>query len=250
MTDGAKKNLNFFDDDSPFLNHPLLTAERTAAELDFLESQLALPAGARVLDVGCGFGRHSIELARRGYEVVGIDPSAAMIGEARKRAHVTGLAVGFRQEAGQTFRDEQPFDAAICLFTTLGQISAGGDNSALVSRVYQELKPGGFFVVEVPQREAAIKSLKPVERFGTGEHYTDVARSYQPEGQTITEAFTVVPADKVKHFLLRYRLYSQPELVALLTQEGFKIVKVFADYKGTRLGTDSPMMLGICQKPG
>ena len=48
-------------------------------------SELALPAKARVLDVGCGFGRHSIELARRGYWVVGVDPSVAMIAAAQER---------------------------------------------------------------------------------------------------------------------------------------------------------------------
>lgn len=69
---------NFFEDGSPFLAHPLLTAARTAAEVDFIAAELALAAGARLLDVGCGFGRHSIELARRGYAVTGIDPSASL----------------------------------------------------------------------------------------------------------------------------------------------------------------------------
>ena len=247
---GVQDKLNFFDEGSPFFNHPLLTAERTAAEVDFLETQLVLPVGARILDVGCGFGRHSIELARRGYRVVGIDPSAAMIAEARKRTREAAVTVDFRQAAGQTFRDERPFEAAICLFTTLGQISQGGDNSALVSRVYQALKPDGLFVVEVPQREAAVKNLKTAERFGGGEHYTAVERTYRPEKKTITEAFTVVSADKRARFLLQYRLYRWPELLALLTEAGFTLIESFADHQETPRSIDSPMMIAVCQKPG
>ena len=59
---------NFFRDNSPFLRHPLLTAERTAAEIDFLTPRLGITPTDRVLDIGCGFGRHSIELARRGFD--------------------------------------------------------------------------------------------------------------------------------------------------------------------------------------
>jgi len=63
---------NFFEPGSPFLKHPLLTPERTAAEIDFILSVLPLEAGDRILDIGCGFGRHSHELARRGFDVLGI----------------------------------------------------------------------------------------------------------------------------------------------------------------------------------
>ncbi|HFQ94718.1 MAG TPA: class I SAM-dependent methyltransferase, partial [Anaerolineae bacterium] len=163
---------NFFEEGSPFLNHPLLTAERTAVETNFLESQLRLPPGARILDVGCGFGRHSIELARRGYTVTGIDPAAAMIAAAQERAKEAAVSVDFRQARGEEFTTAVPFDAAICLFTSLGQMGPDGDNSALVSRVYDALKPGGLFVVEVPQRDTAVTQLRPSDKFGDGERYT------------------------------------------------------------------------------
>ncbi|VAW34300.1 hypothetical protein MNBD_CHLOROFLEXI01-407, partial [hydrothermal vent metagenome] len=88
-------NNNFFTEGSPFLNHPLLTAVRTAQEVDFIEDQFKLPTGAHILDVGCGFGRHSIELARRGFAVTGIDPAAAMIAAAQKRAAETAVSIDF-----------------------------------------------------------------------------------------------------------------------------------------------------------
>ncbi len=80
------KTPNFFTDNSPFLKHPLLTDVRTAHEIEFVMAQMGLSAGAKVLDVGCGCGRHSVALAQRGLAVVGIGPAAAMIAAAQEGA--------------------------------------------------------------------------------------------------------------------------------------------------------------------
>lgn len=240
---------NFFTENSPYLQHPLLTVERTAKEVDFIISQLDLPPMARLLDVGCGFGRHSIALARRGYAVVGIDPSAAMIAAAQAGAELAGVSVDFRQVRGESFTTTQQFDAALCLFTTLGQVSASGENSGLVAQVYQALKSGGRFVVEVPQRETTVRNLKTFEKFGQGDRYTAVTRQFNPADNTITETFNVVSPMSTGQYLLRYRLYSLAELNSLLDQAGFSVVTTYADYEGTPPGPESPTMLVISVKP-
>jgi len=239
---------NFFEAGSPFLGHPLLTAARTAQEIGFIEVELALRPGARLLDVGCGFGRHTIELARRGYDVLGIDPAAAMIVAARQRAATAAVSPQFRQERGEQFQTETPFDAAICLFTSLGQITEQGENSGLVQRVQAALKPGGQFVVEVPQRDTAVHQLKANDKLGTGERYTAVSRRYNPADQTITENFRLVSPKKTRTYNLHYRLYSRDELVALLSEAGFTIQAAYGDYKGAPLTDEQAIMLLIGRK--
>jgi D-alanine-D-alanine ligase len=234
---------NFFTEDSPFLKHPLLTPERASREVEFLLSELDLPTGARVLDVGCGAGRHSIELARRGYRVVGIDPSPAMIEAARAQAAAAGVSPDFRQVKVETFAAYEEFDAAICLFTTLGQISGEGDNSRLVERAYQALRPRGTFVVEVPQRDPTVKNLKPTDRFEGPRRYTLVTRHFDPGDNSVSEIFEVVSSEERRRFLLRYRLYSRDELAALLQGAGFTILASYGDYEGTSLSPESPTML-------
>ncbi|HID52530.1 MAG TPA: class I SAM-dependent methyltransferase [Anaerolineae bacterium] len=236
---------NFFEAGSPFLNHPLLTAERTAVETNFIEAQLHLPAGARILDVGCGFGRHSIELARRGYVVTGIDPAAAMIAAAQEQAREANVAVDFRQTRGEDFTTDILYDAAICLFTSLGQMGPDGDNSSLVQRVYEALKPGGLFMVELPQRDTAVTQLRPSDKFGDGEQYTAVTRQYNPADQTITETFRLIAPEETRTYTLHYRLYSRAALETLLTQSGFTIQAAYSDYTGAPLADDAATMILI-----
>ena len=98
------------------------------------------PPSINLLDIGCGFGRHSIEFGKRGFDVVGFDPSAAMIADANRRlsleerqqetqqiqgrvTFVQADAAGFLTQADTSAR----FHAAVCLMTTLGQIGSKRD---------------------------------------------------------------------------------------------------------------------------
>jgi SAM-dependent methyltransferase len=249
MTNNQKMDQpNFFDSGSPFLDHPLLTDERTTVEIGFILSQFALSKGARILDVGCGFGRHSIELARRGFAVTSIDPSAAMLAAAKKRAKDTAVSLTLQQIPAEQFTTVEPFAAAICLFTTLGQISAADDNSGLLGAVYRALIPGGKIVVEVPQREMAVAQLKTNDKFGNGERYTAVTRQYDSHTQIVSESFLVVTPEQSQTYLLRYRLFSFSDLTTLLNAAGYEVISAFSDYAGTPLTNDSPNMLLIGQK--
>lgn len=240
--------LNFFDAGSPYLSHPLLTAVRTNREVEFIISKMELAAGMKVLDVGCGFGRHSVRLAQRGYEVMGIDPSATMIEAACNLASTSNVVVDFRQVAGEKFRTNRQFDAAICLFTTLGQLTNSGENSGLVAQVYQALKPDGLFLVEVPQRETAVRQLKTSEKFGSGDRFTTVTRHYDPDCKTIQEQFELVSPEKTEMYYLSYRLYSRDELFSLLQKSGFTVQASYGNYEGEALGDHHTTMISLSKK--
>lgn len=104
----------FFDDHAPHYDENGFTRD-TIREVDFLIETLGLPRGATILDVGCGTGRHCVELARRGFGMTGIDISDGMLTEARKRASEAGVDVVWIQADAGRFVASQPMDAVICL---------------------------------------------------------------------------------------------------------------------------------------
>ena len=241
---------DFFSDGSPFLRHPLLTAERTRQEIDFLVDALPLAPGARVLDVGCGFGRHSVELARRRYRVLGIDPAAAMVRAARDKAQAAGVTVEFQQVAAEGYFPAEPFDAALCLFTTLGQVppASDDDNRDLLKTVFDSLKEGGRFALELPQKQPALDALKSSDRFGSETSYAQVDRSYAADTGIVTEKFHIVSPDGSQDFHLRYRLYTRQDVTGLLAAAGLHIVESHDGYNSADLTADSPVMLFVCAK--
>jgi hypothetical protein len=105
-------------------------------------------------------------------------------------------------------------------------------------------------MVEVPQREWVAYNLKPFDRFGQGDHYTDVTREIDMDGKVVTEIFTVVTPGDTQLFVLRYHLYTVDELSALLEKDGFGIVATYGDYKGSRLTLSSPVMVFVAKRNG
>jgi hypothetical protein len=171
-----------------------------------------------------------------------------MLAAARATAAAAGVAPDFRQASGESLVADEEFDAALCLFTTLGQISAQGDNRRLVERVYAALRPCGTLVVEVPQRDPTVRNLKPTDRFEGRRRYTLVTRQHDAREKSVTELFEVVSPEGTQRYLLCYRLYSREELVELLCGAGFTVLAAYGDYQGAPLGPSSPTMLLIARR--
>lgn len=233
--------MNFFDEHSPYLRHPLLTEERTASEVDHLTALLGLAPERRLLDIGCAFGRHAVEFARRGVSVTGVDPSDAMLAVAAERA--AGLDVAFVSSIGEA---DGIFDAAIAMFTTLGQVDGNGDtNEDIVAEAGAKLRPGGGLVIEVPQRGPAVDALVASDRFTVGSVTTAIERSFDADTSRVVERFVVSddsgarPIERV--FDLSYRLFDQAELVTLVLESGFADLRIAGSLDALR--GDTPARL-------
>lgn len=222
--------MNFFDDGSPYLSHPLLTPDRTSAEIDRIGELIdGLADHSLVVDLGCGFGRHCLELASRGHHAVGIDPSAAMIAaaEASRAALSSSLEGTARFIVGSADTTElglEPAsaDLAVCLFTTFGQRSQSLPPSASTTDLLQAaarfVKPGGWLVVEVPDRQRTIDGLVTSEQLGP----TAVSRRFDDDTGVLHERFE----NPTSTFDLAYELFSANELKDLLETAGFAPTQV------------------------
>ena len=238
---------NFFGAGSPYLAHPLLTLERTRSELDFIEGELAMSRGEPIVDVGCGFGRHSLELARRGYQVTGIDPSGTMIAAASDTANAEGLGPVFKQMRAEDLFERSRFLLALCLFTTLGQVDPD-ENAGMLTVIRAALQLGGTLVVELPQYEPFAANLRPLDRFETPESVTEIQRSLDPASRIVSESFQIANQGSTRNYLLRYRVYSAREIEQMLWEAGYSQLNALGGYQQKPLVPEDATMLWFASK--
>lgn len=139
----------------------------TVQEIDFLLSELQLPVGSRILDVGCGPGRHSLELARRGYLVHGVDISEKFI-ELALLEDVEGATFERLDARDLSFAEE--FDAVICLCQgAFGLMTAQSDDQTVLQKMADALKPDGRLAMSAFNSYFAVKYFEQAEfDAGTG----------------------------------------------------------------------------------
>lgn len=103
---------------------------------------------SRILDLGCGTGRHAIEFAGRGFDVTGVDFSEAMLARARERGNSRKGSLDFVQGDARTYRSAKPFDAVLMNFNVLGYMSTNQDFAAALATARANLRAGGVFVAD------------------------------------------------------------------------------------------------------
>jgi SAM-dependent methyltransferase len=130
----------------------LYASKDYGGECDLVQSALqrfCAQAPQRLLDVGCGTGGHAIELARRGYQMTGVDLSAAMLEHARHKAEVLGpLQPRWVCGDARNFDAGEPYDAAIMMFAVIGYLNSNEDVLAGLRNIRRHLKPGAVFVCD------------------------------------------------------------------------------------------------------
>lgn len=151
----------FFDGHAPVYMQNVFT-RNTLAEVEFLIRELRLAPGARVLDLGCGTGRHSVELARRGYRMLGVDLSRGMLREARAAARAAAAQVDWVQADATRFLAPEAFDGAICLCEgSFGLANDGEDpiahDRAIAFNLSRCLRPGGRLVLTALNAEKMLR---------------------------------------------------------------------------------------------
>ena len=137
----------------------------TVQEIDFLVDALGLEPGQRVLDVGCGPGRHALELARRGMAVLGVDASEDFVTLARDAAAAEGLDAVFEVLDVRTLDLHERFHAVICLCQGGFGLLGGRDDIGVFGRIVRAAMPGGRIAVSAFHAPFALRHLEEGETF-------------------------------------------------------------------------------------
>lgn len=207
--------------------------QQTSAELDNIEGLLELRPPLRVLDVGCGTGRHAIAMARRGYEVVGIDVAEKYLDEARNEAGKHDLDIEFRLQRGSAIREEQTYDFALAFYHTLGFMS-DDEIARHLTRIRSALKASGklLLVLAGPRlveghESAPIRSW--TERGGT---FILVDKRIEAGHRHERTVVIDTRSDELTEYIERQRAFSLSEVKDRLADAGFTRVDCLKNLDG------------------
>ena len=187
---------------------------------------------AHVLDLGCGVGRHSLELARQGFRVTGVDRTHRYLEQATENATQEGLNIEFIQDDMRTFCRPDTYDTVINMFTSFSYFEDPEEDCQVVANVFRSLKSGGSFLLETHGKETLARIFlernweeingvfvlyerKPTRNWGWMENRWIMFKDNRPIEH------------KVSH-----RLYSATELATLLADCGFTQVNTYGDLSG------------------
>jgi SAM-dependent methyltransferase len=203
---------------------------QTRREVDFLVRALRPAPGARILDVPCGYGRHASALARRGFRVVGVDLSRAMIAEARRRsAPGPRLAFVRRDMRRIAFRGE--FDAVINLYTSFGYFTPA-QNQAVLRRMARALRPGGTLLID--HRDPAYDATLPRRPWYRAGAKRFILEDRRFDRRTrITESTQLVIATGprlIRQRRLRFQEFTLAEWRRMLRRAGLRLRRAYSGY--------------------
>ena len=222
--------------------------ERTPVEIDRLEALLRLRPPLRILDLPCGQGRHAIELARRAYDVTGVDLSPYLIGVAKARAEAAGVAVRWLEGDMRRPVSGETFDLVLNLFTSFGYFLDEADDRLVVQAAAAVLAPGGRFLLEVINGERVMGQFVEREWFTVGQAAVMERRSLDRSARRMIVERTVSRPVGDEVDLHAIRLYGAREIESVLRASGFDRVEIYGDWDGSPVTPESLRVLAVGQK--
>jgi SAM-dependent methyltransferase len=234
------------------IDHPLLQQRDDAQPaVEFISTELALPAGARILDLCCGPGRHSVELAQRGYEVVGLDINESYISLARQLAEQEGVQATFLTGDMRDIPFEGRFDAIINLGTSFGFFDSDQENGRVIKAVARALTPDGVFLLEMGNRDYYLKHFQPKDwrRLEDG-RVTLIRRDFDYQRSRIVVAFETTGSEQIERWSHSWRAYTLAEMVGMLEQAGLGLKVVYGGWDLCPYSVDSSRMVLVSDRKG
>ena len=228
--------------DTPYYH--ILYKDRDHAEaqlfMDNITSYLNLPENAKILDLACGKGRHSIYLNRLGYDVTGADLSENSIAEASKFTNDTlHFTVHDMREPWP-----QTFDAIFNLFTSFGYFESDDDNFTTLKAIRDSLSEYGFAVIDFMNVDAVLPHLVPQQTKTVDGIDFHITKSY--DGRFILKNIEFTADGQAFSFTEKVRAFTLADFEAMMEQTGLYLLDVFGDYKLHKYHkTESPRLILI-----
>lgn len=243
----------FFRESWPTISQAVELPEDAARSVHWIIGAAGLAPGTCVLDAPCGFGRHSVEFARRGFRVTGVDFNETEIERAREAATRAGVTLTLLCQDMRDMDFSGAFDLAVNLFSSIGYFSDDEDR-LLLDRFWRALRPGGVFVLDTRNRDQVVRSMSPEDRVQADGGAVRIENHFDPMTSRWAARWWRVPAgasaDDPGALVgeSEIRLYTAHELRAMLRPERWKRVDLYGALDGTPFSLDARRLVLVARK--
>lgn len=228
----------------------------TVAEVDFIETEIGFDKTKTILDIGCGTGRHAIELARRGYSVTGIDLSESQLAKAQAKARKANVAVTFLRRDARDFHFDEQFDVVIMLCEGAFSLMETDEmNYQILQNAADALKVTGTFIFTCLNVLFPLyHSVKDFINQNAENELESVGNRFDLMTFRDHSELTIVDDKGIKKTLqCNERYYAPSEITWLLKSLNFRNIAIFGcdtgDFRRDKpLTTDNYEMLVLAQK--
>lgn len=229
-------------------DHTTVMLSGTDQEVEFILEVLDLPVESAILDLYCGYGRHALELAKRDFQVIGIDDNISFLEIARQKAAEISINASFEQRDMRRLCYDQQFDAVINMFAAFGFFS-DAENEQVINSIHKALKPGGVLLIDLLNKDWMIKNnLTRYWRHPSG----DYVLSYKVElvaGRAVMKRELLNQSTGAKtKFEFGLRVYTLAELTDMLRRQKFLIEAVYGGFDRRPYNSDAPRMIIMARK--
>lgn len=244
----------WYDDDSfweTFQNY-MFDPRRLALTVGEVEQMIALldlKSGAAVLDLCCGIGRHSVEFARRGFKVTGVDLTKPYLDQARASASEENLKIEFVQSDMREFSRPAAFGAAINFFTAFGYFENPADDARVARNLLDSLKPGGRLIVDLNSKEILAAKFRERDWSRRDDGTIVLEERRVLDGwKRLENRWILIRGNERRESMLSLRLYSGAELESLLRAVGFREVSLYGSLSATPYDQKAERLIAVASK--
>jgi SAM-dependent methyltransferase len=187
--------------------------------------------GPKIADLCCGFGRITLELARRGFLATGVDITPAYLSSARDAAAYERLDVEFVESDVRVFKRPAAFDIAVNIYISFGYFKDPADDVLFARNAFDSLKPGGSFIIETLGKEIAVRDFVEAEWFERAGFLVLTEYEALDSWGSLQNRWVLIDnAGRRVERIFSQRLYAASELRALLLKAGFDSVEIYGDW--------------------
>ena len=228
-----------------------IPAEYTSQEVDFAISEMNTRRGAHILDIPCGFGRHAVELARRGFEVTGVDISETFITTLQQKTKDEKLNIHPVHTDVLRFKTEDQFSAAICMGNSFGYFEWKHMNT-FIQNVASCLVSGGRFIINSGMIAESI--LPNFLHYSNHKSYTigdirmDVSNFYNAVSSYMVSTLQYTKNGNIEEHAFKHYVFTMGEINRMMLAAGLIIVTCYASIEKTTYKLGDQQVYIIAEK--